>query len=131
MVVGTLIGYTFQRDDDGRPILRRTLKTMGSANEGGAKVEHIQAQVGRPPLIAVGNSGGDREMLEWAQVHPRGGLAILVNHDDADREFEYAGTAATFADAEPITDVATRLGWVQVSMRDDWSTVFASAERSG
>ncbi len=52
MVVGTLIGYTFDRDDDDRPVVRRTTAQIGSANEGGAKVEHIQSQVGRPPLIA-------------------------------------------------------------------------------
>jgi phosphoserine phosphatase len=124
MVVGTLIGYQFDRDDDGHPVVRRTVAQTGSANEGGAKVEHIQSQIGRPPILAVGNSGGDREMLEWAQASRHGGLAVLVNHDDADREFAYEGTAATFQDAEPITAVADRLGWVTVSMRDDWSTVF-------
>lgn len=126
MVVGTLIGYQFDRDDAGHPVARRTTAQTGSANEGGAKVEHIYAQVGRAPLLAVGNSSGDREMLEWAQANPRGGLAVLVNHDDSDREFAYEGTAATFADTEPITAVAERLGWVVVSMRDDWDTLFAS-----
>ena len=125
MVVGTLIGYEFDRDDAGRPTLRRTAAQMGGANEGGAKVAHIQSQIGRPPLFAAGNSGGDREMLEWAQANPHGGVALLVDHDDADREFEYLGTAATFDDAEPITTVADRLGWITASIRDDWDTVFA------
>ena len=43
---------------------------MGDANEGHAKVEHIQAQLGRAPIVAIGNSGGDREMLEWANAGP-------------------------------------------------------------
>lgn len=124
MVVGTLIGYAFDRDDAGRPVVRRTLAQMGTANEGGAKVEHIQAQVGRRPLFAAGNSGGDREMLEWAQAHPRGGLALLVDHDDPDREFAYQSTAVTFDDPEPITVVGERLGWVVASMRNDWDVVF-------
>jgi phosphoserine phosphatase len=129
MVVGTLIGYAFDRDDAGRPIVRRTVSQVGSANEGGAKVEHIQAQIGRPPLIAVGNSGGDREMLEWAQAHRRGGFAVLIDHDDDQREFAYEAMAVTVEEDEPITTVARRLGWVVVSMRDDWETVFASDER--
>lgn len=124
MVVGTLIGYAFARDDEGRPVVRRTTDRLGSANEGGAKVEHIQSQVGRPPILAVGNTGGDREMLEWAQASPHGGLAVLVDHDDPDREFAYEGTAATFHDDEPVATVARRLGWTVVSMRDDWHTVF-------
>jgi hypothetical protein len=127
MVVGTLIGYAFDRDEAGRPILRRTMAQLGSANEGGAKVAHIQSQIGRSPILSVGNSGGDREMLEWAQANPYGGLAVLVNHDDGEREFAYESKAATFEEAEPITDVADRLGWTVVSMKDDWSTVFVGA----
>lgn len=124
MVVGTLIGYRFDRDDEDRPVVRRTAAQTGSPNEGGAKLEHIHSQVGRAPILAVGNSGGDREMLEWAQASPHGGLAVLVDHDDGEREFAYESTAATFEDAEPITDVANRLGWVVVSMANDWETVF-------
>jgi phosphoserine phosphatase len=124
MVVGTLIGYTFGRDDHGRPVVRRTAAQTGAANEGGPKVEHIQAQIGRPPILAVGNSGGDREMLEWAQASRHGGLGVLIDHDDGDREFAYQSVAATFDDAEPITTTAARLGWLVVSMKDDWDTVF-------
>lgn len=127
MVVGTLIGYSFARDEAGRPAVRRTTAQLGSANEGGAKIEHIQSQVGRPPILAVGNSGGDREMLEWAQSHRHGGLAVLVDHDDAEREFAYEGTAVSFQQDEPITAVAERLGWVVVSMKDDWHTVFPAS----
>jgi hypothetical protein len=126
MVVGTLIGYRFDRDGDGRPSLRRTGEQRGSANEGGPKVEHIQSQIGRPPVLAIGNSPGDTEMLEWAQAHPREGVAALIHHDDDQREFAYESTAATFDDAEPITSIAARLGWVIVSMARDWDTVFAS-----
>ncbi len=127
MVVGTLIGYTFDRDDAGLPVLRRTISEIGSANEGGAKLEHIQSQIGRPPILAVGNSGGDRELLEWAQASRHGGLAILVDHDDDQREFAYQSTAATFQDDEPITIIGRRLGWVIVSMKDDWNTIFQTA----
>ncbi|RKQ91214.1 phosphoserine phosphatase [Solirubrobacter pauli] len=128
MVVGTLIGYRFDRDDRGRPLVRRTIAQSGTANEGGAKLEHIQAQVGRAPVLAIGNSGGDRELLEWAQTSPHGGLAVLIVHDDADREFAYTSEAATFTDAEVITDVADRLGWTVVSMQRDWATIFVGAD---
>ena len=127
MVVGTLIGYRFDRDEAGHPVVRRTAAQTGQANEGGAKVEHIHSQVGRAPLLAVGNSGGDREMLEWAQAHRHGGMAVLVDHDDAEREFAYESTAATLEDVEPITTVAERLGWVVISMQRDWDTVFGTA----
>ncbi|MEM8745730.1 MAG: HAD family hydrolase [Actinomycetota bacterium] len=124
LVVGTLIGYEFVRDDAGRPGLRRSTELSVVANEGPAKVEHIQRQLGRRPIIAGGNSAGDGEMLEWAMAGPHPGLAILVDHDDGEREFAYESTAATFEHTEKITDVADRLGWVTVSMADDWATVF-------
>jgi hypothetical protein len=63
-------------------------------------------------------------MLKWAQANRQGGLAILIDHDDSEREFAYQSTAVTFED-EPITTVDERLGWVVVSMNDDWDTVFA------
>ena len=98
---------------------------MGAVNEGAAKVSNIQAQLGRRPILAAGNSGGDREMLEWATAADGPTLALLVDHDDDEREFRYVSTAETFAEPEPITDVAARLGWTVISMANDWATTFA------
>ena len=133
LVVGTLIGYDVGRDGDGPPVIRRTSGLLGVANEGSAKVANIQTQLGRRPILAAGNSGGDREMLEWAQATDAPSLALLIDHDDADREFHYTSTAQTFAEAEPITDVGARLGWTVVSMARDWDVVFplADNERHG
>ncbi len=122
-VVGTLIEYEFVRDGD-RPVLRRTSRVLGDANEGPNKVGNIQTQLGRRPILAAGNSGGDREMLEWACSGGAPCLAILIDHDDADREFAYVSKAETVAEPEPITEVGSRLGWTIVSMATDWSTVF-------
>ena len=124
-VVGTLIDYDYARGDDGAPRLLRSGRVAGVANEGAAKVSNIQSQLGRRPLLAAGNSGGDREMLEWAAADNGPSLALLVDHDDAAREFRYVSTAGTFTDPESITDVGARLGWTVVSMADDWETVFA------
>jgi phosphoserine phosphatase len=121
-VVGTAIRYRYERHGD-TPTLRRTAALDGEPNEGPAKIEALQRHIGRRPILAVGNSLGDRELLEYAQTsHPS--LALLVNHDDADREFAYVSEASTIPDDEPITDIGRRQGWVVVSMRNDWSTVF-------
>ena len=125
LVVGTLIGYDVSRDGDGPPVIRRTSGLLGAANEGSAKVANIQTQLGRRPILAAGNSGGDREMLEWAQAAGSPSLALLIDHDDADREFRYTSTAQTFTETEPITDVGARLGWTVVSMARDWDLVFS------
>jgi phosphoserine phosphatase len=126
-VVGTLIKYEFQRDEQGRPALRRTASIVGDPNEGATKVTNIQTQLGRRPIVAGGNSGGDREMLEWACAGDGPGLALLIDHDDAEREFRYLSTAQTFTESEPITEVGIRLGWAVVSMANDWDPVFPTA----
>ena len=64
----------------------------GKLNDKEAKVEHIQTQIGRRPILAAGNTAGDQAMLEYALAGPQPGLAILIEHDDADREFAYAGS---------------------------------------
>ena len=46
-------------------------------------------------------------------------LALLLLHDDPEREFDYtAGADAALAEA-------AERGWTVVSVRDDWSRVFA------
>jgi len=123
-VVGTQVRYELTRRADGRPVLLRTGGVMGGANEGAAKVANIQSQLGRRPILAAGNSAGDREMLEWALAGDGPGLALLLDHDDREREFAYQSVSGTLKEHEPITSVATRLGWTVISMARDWSTVF-------
>lgn len=124
-VVGSQIGYEFTRDDDGRPRLLRTDHGVQSGvNEGAAKVSNIHRVLGRRPVVAGGNSAGDAEMLEYAMTYDGPSLAILVNHDDAEREYAYESVAGSFESGESIVDTADRLGWTVASIRHDWATVF-------
>ena len=115
---------SFERRD-GRIVLVRQAAMLGSPNEGPPKAVNIQAHIGRRPIFAAGNSAGDTEMLEYAHTGERPSLCLVVDHDDAEREYEYAGASVTNPDAESIVDTAGRLGWTVVSMRDDWNRVFA------
>ena len=121
-VVGTAIRYRYERQD-GAPTLLRTAELDGAPNEGPAKIEALHRHLGRRPILAAGNSLGDRELLEYAQAS-QPSLALLIDHDDADREFDYASEAGTITGDEPITDIGRREGWAVVSIRHDWSTVF-------
>ena len=105
------------------PQPERRAKSRGAANEGPAKVEHIQSFLGRRPIFAAGNSAGDAEMLEYAAAGDPG-FALLIDHDDPEREYSYASQAGTFAAAEPILETANRLEWTVVSMEKDWSRIF-------
>jgi hypothetical protein len=93
-------------------------------------VTNIQTQLGRRPILAAGNSAGDREMLEWALAADGPTLALLIDHDDAEREFQYSSTAGTLVETEAITDVGARLGWKVVSMTRDWDVVFPQESAS-
>lgn len=123
-VVGTQVAYDLIRID-GRPQLIRTNELIGDPNEGEAKIRSIQRILGSRPILAGGNSAGDTEMLEYAMAFDGPSLALLVDHDDDEREYAYESVAGTFESTESIRDTADRLGWTTVSMRDDWGTVFA------
>jgi hypothetical protein len=58
-------------------------------------------------------------MLRYAGGKGRPALRLLVLHDDAEREFDYR------AGAERSLEQAAKEGWTVVSVKDDWSTVFA------
>ncbi len=123
-VVGSAVQVGFERRD-GRVVLVRLPAMLGSPNEGPPKAVNIHSHIGRRPILAAGNSAGDREMLEYAHTGDHPSLCLVVDHDDAEREYEYAGQSVTDPDAESILDTASRLGWTVVSMRRDWNRVFA------
>ena len=126
-VVGSQIDYEFIRDEAGAAQLVRTNAVVSSGpNEGPEKPPNIQRILGRRPCVAGGNSAGDAEMLEYAMAYDGPSLALLVNHDDEEREYAYESVAGTFASDENIVDVGRRLGWTIASIRNDWETVFES-----
>lgn len=128
-VVGSAVQVDFQRRG-GRVVLVRQAALLGSPNEGPPKAVNIQGHIGRRPILAAGNTAGDREMLEYAHTGELPSLCLVINHDDAEREYAYAGTAATDPNAEPILDTASREGWTVVSMRDDWKHVFRAGDET-
>jgi phosphoserine phosphatase len=123
-VVGSAVQVSFERRD-GRVVLVRQAAMLGSPNEGPPKAVNIQAHIGVRPIFAAGNSAVDTEMLEYAHTGDHPSLCLVVDHDDGEREYAYAGASVTNPDAESIVDTGGRLGWTVVSMRDDWSRIFA------
>jgi phosphoserine phosphatase len=122
-VIGSSVEHELQRID-GRVELIRRARLRGSPNEGAPKPVNIQAHIGRRPIVAAGNSAGDREMLEYTHTGSLPSMCLVIDHDDADREYAYAGAAVTDPTAEAITATAMRFGWTVVSMQRDWAEVF-------
>ncbi len=123
-VVGTAVDVAFERRDGVVHLVRQAVLGRGDVNEGEPKARAIHAHIGRRPILAAGNSAGDREMLEYATTGAGSTLGIVIDHDDAEREFAYESRSATDPGAEPILETAVRLGWTVVSMARDWVTVF-------
>jgi phosphoglycolate phosphatase-like HAD superfamily hydrolase len=107
-VIGTAPSYEYK---DGE--IRRGDKFLEGLALGPGKVEHIFAYAGRMPAFAAGNADVDIEMLE------RSIFAMLVVHDDMEREFAYTKSA------ERSVKAAQEKGWALVSMKNDWNTIFS------
>ena len=75
-VVGSSI-VTKYEVQDGKPVLMREPKVFFIDDHAG-KAIGINLFIGKRPLAAFGNSGGDREMLEWTQAGDGARLMMLV-----------------------------------------------------
>lgn len=107
---------------DGKHVLLKT-PAVGSVDDHAGKPQNIQLQIGRVPILAVGNSDGDLEMLQYCAGSPRPNLQVLVHHDDAVREYAY-DRASKIGRLDKAWDEATARRWTVVSMKSDWRTVF-------
>jgi phosphoglycolate phosphatase-like HAD superfamily hydrolase len=128
-VVGSAGGTKYGYDKSGKPILTKEPKLLLNDNNAG-KPEGIHLVIGRRPVLAFGNSTGDRQMLEYTTAGSGARLALLILHDDAIREYAY-GPAARLPDTkvgtftQDLYDEAKAGGWVIISMKTDWKKIFA------
>jgi phosphoserine phosphatase len=114
---------------DGKAVLVR-LPELNFIDDKDGKPRGINQHIGRRPIMALGNSDGDREMLEYTQSGSGARFMLLVLHDDAAREYAY-GPALGLPDVklgsftQALYEQAKKDGWAVVSMKDDWRRVFA------
>jgi hypothetical protein len=112
----------------GSPELMRLPKLFFN-DDGPGKAIGIDLFIGKRPRAAFGNSDGDRQMLEWTGAGTGTRLKMLVQHDDAQREYAY-GPAAGLPDThvgtfgQALMDEAKAKGWTVISMKNDWKRTF-------
>jgi phosphoserine phosphatase len=118
-VMGTTLVTKFtERDGKSQLVIGDSVSHI---NDKEGKPPTINQAVGKRPLLVGGNvlSGGDIAMMRYSRDRDGPSLQLLINHDDAAREFAYA---------EPDNfslGAAERYGFHVVSIKNDWATVFA------
>ena len=108
---------------DGKPVLMK-LPEINFIDDKAGKPVGINQHIGRRPIAAFGNSDGDQQMLQWTTAGSGARFALLVHHDDAEREFAY-DRKSHIGTLDKAWDEAVAKGWTVVSMKDDWKTIFA------
>jgi len=86
------------------------------------KVTAIKARIGVKPIFAAGNNGNDYAMLRYSHQQPRETLQLLIHHDDAAREVNYA--------QQSEVDAAKAARWRLISIKKDWRRVFWKLNQS-
>ncbi len=83
------------------------------------KVSQIVQEIGAKPVLAFGNSSGDISIAMYTTAgNPYKSMAFMVVADDTEREY---------GDAEKAQQLRAKwdsFGWVSVSMKDDWTTIY-------
>jgi phosphoglycolate phosphatase-like HAD superfamily hydrolase len=120
-VVGSSVVAEFQIKD-GKPALVRTPK-IDFINDKAGKPVGIYEHIGRRPILAFGNSDSDMQMIEFTVAGEGRRLGLFVHHTDAVREYGY-DRKSHVGTLDKALDQAGANGWIIVSMKDDWNTIF-------
>jgi len=128
-IVGSSVKTKFEMRD-GKPVLVRLPELNFNDNNAG-KAIGINQHIGRRPIMAFGNSTGDKEMLQYTQGGSGARFELLVLHDDAARETAY-GPARGLPSVplvhftQELDDYAKQNGWTVVSVKNDWKQIYPS-----
>ncbi len=120
-VVGSSVVSEYEVQD-GKPVVVRKPE-MNFIDDKAGKPVGIYQHIGRRPILAFGNSDGDMEMIEFTTAGKGRRLGLFVHHTDAEREYAY-DRRGHVGRLDTSLDRADEMGWIIVSMKDDWKTVF-------
>jgi len=94
---------------------KRVHKFVEPINDEAGKPVNILNKIGKVPVIAIGNSAGDYQMLEYSK-NAHFSLQMIVNHDDSVREYNY--------EAEKMKKLCQDHKWQEISMKNDFKMIF-------
>jgi hypothetical protein len=120
-VIGSSVKLRYESGGDRVSLTK--LPELNIFNDREAKPLSIGMHIGRRPLLAFGNTDGDLAMMRYARSGPGPRLALLLHHDDAEREAAYDREFRLSPLSEAL-DKAGDYGITVVSMKKDWKIVF-------
>lgn len=107
--------YTFEKGDElvlGGQNLIKNLQMN--------KVSLIEQEIGVQPVLAFGNTFSDASMLNYTINNNKyKALGFMLQCDDLEREY------GNLEKADKMRQGCEKYGWICVSMRDDWKTIYA------
>ncbi|HEY5928595.1 MAG TPA: HAD family hydrolase [Kofleriaceae bacterium] len=121
-VIGSSSDLELVDDDVAKLVHKRPPDLL---DDGPAKPIQIWGRVGRRPILVAGNANGDIPMLRYAAHPSRPSLGLLVDHDDDKRDIAYRDGA------DEALRLASRHGWIVVSIKDDWADVMSASGNGG
>ncbi len=120
-VVGSTSVVEFRVGNAG-PVLMKMPK-VEVLSDGPGKPEAIERFIGRRPIFALGNSDGDKEMLEWTAAGAGMRFVGLLHHTDPAREWAYDRDSKV-GHLDKALKLARVQDWTVVDMAADWNIVF-------
>ena len=100
------------------------LPEIEAINDKEGKPIGIDRQIGKRPIFVAGNVGnyGDVAMMQYSKGRRGPSFQLLINHDDAAREFAYGEK-----DNGSLNE-AKKYSFTVVSVKNDWKTVFVARQ---
>ncbi|WP_133554206.1 HAD family hydrolase [Algoriphagus boseongensis] len=120
-VMGSSIKAKYEEVDGEMQIVK--IPELNFIDDKAGKPVGIHQQIGMKPVIAVGNSDGDFEMIQYATEAGGPRLGIYIHHTDSVREYAYDSLSSIGNLKRGLIEAPTR-GWVVVDMAKDWSTIY-------
>lgn len=121
-VIGSSIKHKYELRGDGEPVLVR-LPEINFIDDKEGKPVGINMHIGRRPIMAVGNSDGDHQMLQWTMAGAGPRFAMLIHHTDEVREWAYDRNSH-IGRLDKAWDEAVEKGWTVVNMKKDWKVIY-------
>ena len=127
-VVGSSIVLEYKMHNGKSDLMR--MPKINLIDDMAGKPIGIGQHIGQRPILAFGNSIGDREMLEYTTDGSGPRLGLLVFHNDAEREYAYGpadgmpkSEVGTFP--QSLMDEANKSGWIVVGMKENWKVILS------